>query len=152
TGSASNHAAADFSCLGHFMDPAGGTATFTVNGKVTDFQTKNPVPMAVIKDYPDIAALLADQPFDTKTCDANGQFTGLMVPAGHYRMQFKISAPPDQIDTYEVNIPIDPMSTTPIERNSVSHFTATALPGLVGVDYDASKAVVAGGVRDCMGK
>ncbi len=60
-------------------------------------------------------------------------------------------APPDQIDTYEVNIPINPMSTTPIERNSVSHFTATALPGLVGIDYDSSKAVIAGGVRDCVG-
>jgi len=152
TGNATTNAPADYSCLGHFMDPAGANAPFAVNGKVTDFQTKNPVPGAVIKVYPDIAALLADQPADMKTCDANGQFTGLMIPAMHYRVAFKTVAPPDQIDTYEVNIPIDPASTTPIERNSVSHFTATALPGLVGVDYDSSKAVIAGGVRDCTGK
>jgi hypothetical protein len=150
-GSASSNMPADYSCLGHFMDPAGANAPFAVNGKVSDFQTKNPVPMAVIAVYPDVAALMANQPADMKTCDANGQFTGLMIPAMHYRVVFKTVAPPDQIDTYEVNIPVDPASTTPLDRNSVSHFTATALPGLVGVDYDSTKAVVAGGVRDCAG-
>src|SRR5262249_25137568 len=147
-GTAANNSPADYSCNHHFADPVPATAEFTINGKVTDFQSKNAVPGAVVKIYGDLTTLLSDTPYDTKTCANDGTFTALKVPANHSRVNFKISAPPDQIDTYEVNIPM-PAGTTTSDRNSVSHFTANALPGLVGIDYDPSKAVIAGGVRDC---
>ena len=152
-GNATTNMDADYSCNGHFTDPAGATAAFPVNGKVVDFQSKNAVPNATIKVYADLNALIADTPADMKTTDTAGNFTALMIPAGHFRVNFKTTAQ-DQIDTYEVYIPVDPAvnyTTNPMERNSVSHFTATALPGLVGIDYDMTKAVVAGGVRDCTG-
>ena len=153
TGNATTNKDADYSCNGHFTDPAGATAAFPVQGQVVDFQSKNPVPMATISVYADLNSLLAGTASDTKMTDSMGKFTGLMIPAGHFRVNFKTTAQ-DQIDTYEVYIPVDPTvdyAMHPMDRNSVSHFTATALPGLVGIDYDMTKAVVAGGVRDCTG-
>jgi hypothetical protein len=140
--------AADYSCLGHRVDPAGAATEFTVDGRVTDFQSKGAVPDARVDAYEDLEHLLAGTAYDSKTADNLGRFTGLRLPPNHYRITFKITAAPDQIDTYEFNIPV-PAGTTSMERNSVSYTTARALPGLVGIAYDQNRAVIAGGVRDC---
>ncbi|HJZ86629.1 MAG TPA: hypothetical protein VKN99_15735 [Polyangia bacterium] len=136
-----------YACNGSRMDPAGSPTEFMVNGKVADFQSGSGVAGAVISVFPDTAAVMANQPYDTKTCDNAGNFTALKIPANHYRVAFKSTAT-DQIDTFEFGIPIPPGTTT-TTRNSVSRLTATALPTLVGIDYDMTKAAVAGGVRDC---
>lgn len=142
---------ADYSCNGHRMDPAGATAEFTVNGKVQDFQSKQaPSSTATVFVYEDLDHLLQNMPYSMVTDALDGTFTGLRIPPNHYRVNFKVVAPPDQIDTYEIGIPVPPNTTT-MTRNSVSHFTANALPGLVGIDYDMTKSVIAGGVRDCAG-
>jgi hypothetical protein len=138
---------ADYSCNGHYADPAGATADFTIGGTVKDFQTSSPVPNALVKVYADLPSLMADQPLDMKLAGNDGIYAGLKIPANHYRVNFKVTAP-DQLDTYAVGIPI-PVGTTTSSRDSVSKITAASLPALVGVVYDGSKAIIAGGVRDC---
>ena len=54
---------------------------------------------------------------------------------------------PSALDSYGFNIPVPP-GTTMVTRNSVSKSAVSALAAVLGVDYDPTKAAIAGAIRD----
>lgn len=140
--------AANFNC----MKPTVVTSTtaITLAGKVTDFQSGNPVDGAKVDAF---TGLDFSTPVATNTSAADGSFS-LSLPSGmaKSRMNFKTSKMPDALDTYALNIEVDTMlGNTGFDRGSVSVLTANALPAFIGVMRTPGLGVLAGVARDCDG-
>jgi hypothetical protein len=91
---------------------------------------------------------------DAKSTDAEGKFKMLKIPAMTPRVHFKITGPPigseqDPIPT--VQLEMRPMNGMPLDTLvSVSRFTARAVAGIVGVNWDnETTGLLGGSVRDC---
>jgi len=121
----------------------------TLNTKVSDFQSGNSVPAAMVTAFPDVNSTAV---FDTKTSDANGMIS-FTIPAGTKRYGFKMTG--DFMPTFLLNQYVDPttvtagVTTQPSKIQSVSNATAATLPALIGETRTAGTGVIAGALRDC---
>ena len=141
---------ADLSCLGMpSSDVATGDAV-TLNTKVSDFQSGNAVPGAMVKAFHDIDFTA---PFDTKMSDTNAMVS-VMIPAGTKRYGFQMTSS-SSLPTFLLNQYVDPtkvtggVTTDPTKIQTVSMVTAATLNALIGQTRMVGTGVVAGALRDC---
>lgn len=142
---------ANLACLGTPSDAPTSTVPITINTRVTDFQSGNPVPamtVTVFKDQnhgmPEGAPVVSDGNADVS----------VVIPAGTTRFGYKMVNPDKALDTLLLNQTLDDGSTTPqmvSEIQSVSTATGATLPALIGVSRTVGTGVLAGAVRDCDG-
>jgi len=142
---------ADLSCLNTPSSDVATTDAITLNTKVTDFQSGNAVPNAMV-----IAFKNQDQSMvlDTKTSDASTADISFTIPAGVKRYGFKMTSG-SALPTLLLNQYVDPakvtamVTTDPSKIQSVSNATAALLPALIGQTRTPGTGVVAGALRDC---
>ncbi|HTR50169.1 MAG TPA: hypothetical protein VMJ10_05635 [Kofleriaceae bacterium] len=144
----------DLSCLNTPSTDAATTVAVTLTTVVKDFQSHDPVPMAVVAAFDGVDSTA---PFVTGTADENGNLS-LVIPAGRKRFGFEMTTP--NADANDQTLPTlllnqylnpDPGMTTQTfsKIQSVSEATALTLPALIGETRQNGTGVLAGALRDC---
>lgn len=145
---------ADLTCLNTASTDVATATAITLNSKVTDFQSGNAVPNAMVTAFPEQNYMA---PFDTKTSDASTADISFTIPAGTKRYGFRMTSS-TSLPTLLLNQIVNPnnvtnmVTTDPAKIQSVSNATAALLPALIGQTRQPGTGVVAGALRDCMGR
>jgi hypothetical protein len=138
---------ANLACLGTPSSDVATTVAVTLNTKVDDFQSGNPVPGTVVTAFrdQDTSMMIAGP----ATSDTNAMLS-LSFPAGVKRFGFKMTNS-NSLDTLLLNQTLDPTAATQMigHIQSVSTATAQTLPALIGVSRTPGTGILAGAVRDC---
>lgn len=143
---------ADLSCLGTPANDVATTTAITVNTKVTDFQSGGAVSGMVVTVFKNQDANSPEG--SPATSDQTGDVT-VVIPAGTKRFGYKMVNRDKALDTLLLNQSLSDPTTTPqtvSQIQSVSTATAQTLPALIGVSRTPGTGVLAGAVRDCMGR
>lgn len=141
---------ADLSCLGTPSSDVATATMVTLNTKVTDFQSGNAVPSAMVTAF---QGQNYTQPFAMATSDTMANVS-LDIPAGTKRYGFQMMGT-GILPTFLLNQIVDPaqvmnmMTTDPSRIQSVSMVTAATLNALIGQTRIPGTGVVAGALRDC---
>lgn len=145
---------ASLGCLNTPTSDVGAATAITLNTKVTDFQTGNAVPNAMVTAFPEQNTTA---PFDTQTSDGSSGAISFTIPQGTKRFGFRMTSS-SSMPTLLLNQYIDPskvtnmVATEPAKIQAVSNATAALLPALIGQTRMPGTGVVAGALRDCMGR
>jgi len=145
--------AANLACLNTPSSDVGAATAITLNTKVTDFQSGNAVPNAMVTAFPEQNTTA---PFDTQTSDASTADISFTIPAGTKRYGFRMTSS-SSLPTLLLNQYVNPdkvtnmVTTDPSKIQSVSNATAALLPALIGQTRTAGTGVIAGALRDCDG-
>jgi hypothetical protein len=139
---------ADLSCFGTPASDLPTTVAVNLTTKIKDFQSKSPVPNAVVQAFPN-QSVSTPFPGSPWTADGNADVT-VVIPQGTKRFGFKMTHP-DALDTLLLNQTVEPGMANQMlgEANSVSKTTAQTLPALIGVSRTVGTGVLAGSMRDC---
>lgn len=143
---------ADLSCLGTPTSDPATTQAVTLTTKVTDFQSGNAVPGAMVTAFKGIDYMT---PFATATADTMAQVM-ITIPSGTTRYGFQMTST-SSLPTFLLNQIVDPtkvtngMTMTPGDIATVSNVTAATLNALIGQTRVPGTGVVAGALRDCAG-
>jgi hypothetical protein len=143
--------AADLSCLNMASSDVATASAITLNTKVTDFQSGNAVPSAMVTAFKNQDYMTV---FDTKTSDASTAEVSISIPAGTKRYGFRMTSG-SALPTLLLNQYVDPakvtnmVTTDPSKIQSVSNATAALLPALIGQTRTPGTGVIAGALRDC---
>lgn len=118
-----------------------------IPGTITDFQTEDAVPDATFQLW--LSDDLSGDPdiIDVADGDGNIDFTAPACTP----IAYGTSTPPEwqeTKDTYEVH-QVFGYATDGESFNSVSESTSRLIPSLIGVEWDQSKAIIAGTAYDC---
>lgn len=144
---------ANLDCLNTASNDVATATEITLNTQVTDFQTGNAVPNAMVTAFLDQNST---SPFDTKTSDASTGDVSVTIPAGTKRYGFKMTSS-SSMPTLLLNQYVNPakvtnmVTTDPSKIQAVSNATAALLPALIGQTRMPGTGVVAGALRDCAG-
>jgi len=156
---------ADLSCLNTASSDMATTLEVTLNLSVSDFQSDQAVPNAMVKAF---ANQDANNPFAMGTVTVDGMAQGqIKIPMGTKRFGYKMESA-NALPTFLLNQKLDsateaiqPVNTPPCmdgtnvvtcreDIQSVSNATAATLPALIGQTRIVGTGVVAGALRDCM--
>lgn len=140
---------ADLSCLGSPSDDAASTVAVTINTKVTDFQSGNSVPGAMVQVFKDQNHMTVE---DTATADTSAMVS-LDLPAGTKRFGYKVSAS-SAMPTFLLNQTLastDNPTQTVGEILSLSNATAATLFAEIGRTRTPGTGLIVGALRDCAG-
>jgi hypothetical protein len=140
---------ANLTCLGQPSDDVASTVAVALTTKVTDFQSGNAVPGAVVEVFKDQNYMAVEA---NATADSNAMVT-LNLPAGIKRFGYKMTSS-SSLPTFLLNqtLPSPTQATQTVgEISSVSNATAATLPALIGQTRTVGTGVVAGALRDCDG-
>jgi hypothetical protein len=146
----------DVSCLGTPTDDmvrtqGGPNGSITLNTTVTDFQSGDLVPDAMV------VAFAGENQADVlgmATSDANGN---LSIAIDNHPTEPRIGFRMEATDTFPTFLlqqylqPTGTPQTSPSSISTVSFATGAALPALVGITRSPNTGVLAGAIRDCMG-
>jgi hypothetical protein len=138
---------ADLSCLGTPSADVASTVQVMLTTKVTDFQSGNAVPGAMVEVFRDTKYM---QVVAMATADTNAMVT-LDLPAGIKRFGYRMTSS-SSLPTFLLNqtLPSPSMATQTVDKiQSVSNATAATLPALIGQTRTPGTGVVAGALRDC---
>lgn len=139
---------ANLACLNTPANDPPTTTVVALSTRVTDFQTGNPVPNAMVTAFPEANV---GAPFDTVTAGSDARLT-VNIPVGTRRFGFKMTDS-TALDTLLLNQKVLPNNAAQMlgQIQSVSKTTATLLPALIGVSRTTGTGVLAGSIRDCSG-
>jgi hypothetical protein len=138
------------------MADVGAANAVTLNLQVTDFQSDQAVPNAMVTIF---AGQDHTNPFDMDMADSDANLS-LTVPSGTKRYGYKMTSS-NALPTFLLNQTLDSPTLTPqpdgtctpapcrTEIQSVSNATAATLPALIGQTRMPGTGVVAGALRDC---
>lgn len=141
---------ADLSCLNTPSDDTASTVAVTLTTKVTDFQSGNAVPGAMVEVFKDQNYMTVE---DTATADSNAMVM-IDLPVGVKRFGYRMTSG-SSLPTFLLNqtLPDPGMAMQTVgDIQSVSNATAATLPALIGQTRTVGTGVVAGALRDCQGR
>jgi hypothetical protein len=151
--------AADLSCLNTPSADMATTVAVTLNAEVKDFQSGNAVPGSMVEVFPEQKYMM---PFGAAVmADTMANLT-LSIPVGTKRFGYRMTSS-NSLPTFLLNQILEPSvdvqpdgTCTPAPCRetiqSVSNATAATLPALIGQTRTPGTGVVAGALRDCMGR
>jgi len=142
--------AADWTCLGTPTDDTPTTVDVTVTGVLNDFQNNdNEINEGNVEVFPGIDHTNVLDTFGPT--DNTGAYE-LVLPAGHTRYGFKVTAP-DYEPTYLLNQDFDPATEAQsLDISGISTGIATALPAIIGLVRTEGTGILAGAMRDCQNR
>jgi hypothetical protein len=141
---------ADLSCLNTASDDVASTVAVTLTTKVTDFQSGNAVPGAMVEVFKDQDYMNVEA---TATSDQNAMVS-IDLPIGVKRFGYRMTSS-SSLPTFLLNQTLpapDQAMQTVGNIQSVSNATAQTLPALIGQTRTVGTGVVAGALRDCQGR
>lgn len=145
---------ADLSCLNTPSSDVATATAITLNTTVTDFQTGNEVPNAMVTAFPEQNTMA---PFDTQMSSGSSGAISFTIPQGTKRYGFRMTSS-SSMPTLLLNQYVNPdkvtnmVTTDPSKIQAVSNATAALLPALIGQTRMPGTGVIAGALRDCQGR
>ncbi|HSD90261.1 MAG TPA: hypothetical protein VLB44_22180 [Kofleriaceae bacterium] len=137
----------DLSCLGASRSDSPTTVTVTLGVHVTDFQSGNIVPSAMVGAFD---GTTITSPFVSTTTDSGGNAT-LTIPTGRQRIGFSIASTSAR-NTYVLDRILAPSTASQsMALQSMSNATFATLPALVGLTPISGSSIELGTARDCQG-
>ncbi|MDP2304821.1 MAG: hypothetical protein Q8P18_02180 [Pseudomonadota bacterium] len=126
-------------------------ADITVNGRIDDFQSEDPVPDATVQLW--VSDSIEGAADETTVSDGDGNFV-LEAAQSCTPIAYGTSTPPEweeTKDTYEVHQVFGYAAGGASDEvfNSVSDTTSKLIPSLIGVEWDQSTGIIAGTAYDC---
>lgn len=140
-------AALDLSCLGASRGDSATTVTVTLGVHVSDFQSGNTVPSAMVGAFDGTTIA---SPFVSATTNSTGDAM-LTIPSGKQRIGFSIAST-NARNTYVLDRILAPSTASQsMALESMSNSTFATLPALVGLTPISGSSIELGTARDCQG-